>query len=132
MLVKDQLRVRMDQLSVSVKQVAEAVGVSNQTVRWWLDGRNLPGKRHLAPLEKYLQFKLDYSQDEAGSAGPTVAAEMERIDVELFLTINKFPADVKIQIHHMLRAILDSMQNKVSGPPPPQEQEAKGSSRRRA
>lgn len=51
MLVKDQLQVRMEQLSMPVNDLARRVGVSDQSVRHWLNGRSFPGKAkcHLPP-----------------------------------------------------------------------------------
>lgn len=113
MLIKDQLRVRMEQLGVSVPELARRVGVSNQTVRFWLDGRNFPGKRHAPAVEKALSFRLDFSEGGDSMQSPTVSSMMERTDIELFLLINKLPPDLKLHFHRMIEVLVETLK-----PPP--------------
>jgi transcriptional regulator with XRE-family HTH domain len=103
--VKDQLRLRMEQLKITVPQVAKAIGVSNQSVRHWLSGRSFPGKRHVPALEKYLSFKIDFSEG-AVSPGPTVETALERTDIELFLLISKVPAPMKVPLYRLVEEVI--------------------------
>lgn len=100
MQVKDQLRVRMEQLKIPVSELAKRVGVSNQTVRFWLDGRNYPGKDRIPAIEAALSMKLDFSGGVAGPS-PTMGDIMGEEDAELFLALQRLPADVRL---HFRRA----------------------------
>jgi transcriptional regulator with XRE-family HTH domain len=92
--VKDQIRIRMDQMGVEIGELAKRLGVSNQSVRHWLSGRSFPGKAQIPGLEQALSFKLDFS--EGANQGPTVESEMSRTDVEMLLIISKLPPDIKV------------------------------------
>lgn len=111
MEVKDQITVRMKQLSISRKQLADMVEVSQQTVRYWMEGRNLPGKRHLAALEKALSFKIDFTPAETAALNMPVQArgaateDATRSDVELFVNIGRLQPDVKVIISDLVRVL---------------------------
>jgi transcriptional regulator with XRE-family HTH domain len=109
MQIKDQIRVRMEQLGIGVPELAKRVGVSGQTIRFWLDGRNFPSKRVLADVEKALSVKLDFSEGAQAVAAPTVSSMMERTDIELFLQINKLPGAVKVHMHRMVEAMNEAL-----------------------
>lgn len=106
MQVKDQLRVRMEQLQIDVTTLAKRIGVSNQSVRHWLNGRSFPGKRHVPDLEKALSMKLDFSEGETPTAVPTVEATLQAGDIELFLKISRLPPELKRSILGVVDAFL--------------------------
>lgn len=110
MLVKDQLQVRMDQLKVSVNELAKRIGVSNQSVRHWLSGRSFPGKRHLPALEKALSFRLDFSEGDTPAASPTVESTLQKKDIELFLKISRLAPEMKMAIMMVIDAALHQQQ----------------------
>ena len=101
MEIKDQLRIRLEQLKMSRPELARRVGVSNQTVAFWLEGRNLPGKRHLDALEAALSVKLDFSSKDAPLNAETVSSIMSRSDIELLIEIKKLPPEMRM---HLLSA----------------------------
>lgn len=120
MLVKDQLQIRMEQLNLKVPELARRVQVSNQTVRHWLAGRNLPGKSHLASLEKALgpNFKIDFTgsyETPIASRPPPIVAEppppaprsmeLQRRDAELFIMISQLPPDLKNRIFDLVELL---------------------------
>lgn len=107
MLVKDQLRVRMEQLKVGVPELAKRIGVSNQSVRHWLSGRSFPGKRHLPELERALSFKLDFSEGDTLTTSQTVEATLQQTDIELFLMIQRMPPDVKVQLARLMQVMIE-------------------------
>jgi transcriptional regulator with XRE-family HTH domain len=107
MLIKDQLRVRMEQLDISINELATRVGVSNQSVRHWLNGRSFPGKKKGPAVEKALSFKLDFSEGSAAQS-PTVESMMQQVDVEIFLDIARLPPDVKILFGRLARLYLSA------------------------
>ena len=80
MLVKDQLQLRMDQLNISVNELARRVGVSSQSVRHWLAGRSFPGKAKCNLIEEALTFKLDFSE---GNTGQTETIEQKLTQTDL-------------------------------------------------
>lgn len=105
MEVKDQLRVRMDQLQVGVGELAKYCGVSNQSVRHWLSGRSYPGKRHIPQIEKRLNIKLDFSPDTPSSV-PTTESTLQAQDIALFMKISKLAPEFKVSISHLIDLIL--------------------------
>lgn len=115
MLVKDQLRVRMDQLGISVTELAKRLEVSNQSVRHWLTGRSFPGKRHVPQLERELSFKLDFSEGNTPHVTPTVDATLQQTDIELFIKISKLPADMKL----VVKDLVDTMYMRMTPEPAP-------------
>jgi transcriptional regulator with XRE-family HTH domain len=111
MQVKEQIRLRMTELQVSVKQLSVALGVSDQTVRHWLSGRSFPGKSKAPALERALSFKLDYSQGAtqhlaAYSQGTAQHLPADaRADVEGLLAITRLPPNIRKLIFELAAAI---------------------------
>lgn len=112
MEVKDQLKMRMDQLGVTVNELAKRCEVSSQSVRFWLSGRSFPGKRHAAMVEKALSFKLDYTEGSSTSA-PTMGAMLQKVDVELFLTISKLPPPIKVLLAQLAEVLASAPPNRA-------------------
>lgn len=94
MLIKDQLRVRMDQLQMPVTELARRVGVSGQSVRHWLEGRNYPTKVKTALIEDALSVRLDFSEGTT-EQGVTVDETLRKADIETFILISRLPPDVQ-------------------------------------
>jgi transcriptional regulator with XRE-family HTH domain len=61
MEIKHQIREAMDRAALSVRDVSRAVGVSNQSVRFWLGGQRAPRRQHLPALERVLKTRIDMS-----------------------------------------------------------------------
>ena len=95
MLVKDQLRVRMDQLEMPVNELARRVGVSGQSVRHWLAGRSFPGKAKCNLIEEALTFKLDYSEGNTGQT-ETIDQKLVQTDMAARNAISQLPPDVQV------------------------------------
>lgn len=108
MEVKDQLGVRMEQLHVSINELATRVGVSQQSVRHWLKGRSFPGKRRTRALEDALSFHLDYSEG-AGEDQPTAVQLMDQQDVEIFRDIAKLPPEMKHEFARLARSFVERL-----------------------
>ena len=100
MLVKDQLKVRMDQLEMTPTELARRVGVSGQSVRHWLDGRNYPTKAKTHLLQQALSFKLDYSEG-SSVEGVTVEETLRRADASLIIAISKMPPDIRLALSRL-------------------------------
>lgn len=96
MLVKDQIRSRMTQLGISVPTLAKQLDVSEQSVRFWLAGRNLPGKRHASNLEAALSCTINWTEGARQGDRPTAAHLLEQADVEIMLKVSKLPMSIKI------------------------------------
>ena len=104
MEIKDQLRIQMERLSIPVSELARRVGVSQQSVRYWLIGRSFPGKAKTQLLERELSFKLDYSEGEIVQ-GPTVEASLRQTDIETFIDFQNLPPEMKLLISQLTRGI---------------------------
>ncbi|MES2979067.1 MAG: helix-turn-helix transcriptional regulator [Pseudomonadota bacterium] len=93
MLIKNQLGFRMQELGLSVVDVANRVGVSRQSVRYWLSGRSFPGKSKTPLVEAALSMKLDFS--EGTVEGATVAEKLEGVDRDLLFAILSLPPETR-------------------------------------
>lgn len=108
MLVKDQIRSRMDQLGIKVPGLAKQLGTSEQTVRFWLNGRNLPGKSFRAPLEAALSCSIDWAESTRPGERPSASSLLEQGDVELMLKMSRLPVSVKILFGKLADEIVSS------------------------
>lgn len=107
MKVGQQIQMRMDQLGVSVTELAKRVGVSGQAVRHWVAGRSFPGKKHAPAVERALSFNLDFTEGVAKKTGrPDAASLMERQDVELMLLIGRLGPEMRVALHQLVDACL--------------------------
>jgi transcriptional regulator with XRE-family HTH domain len=108
MKVGEQIKRRMDDLKISVKELAERVGTSGQTVRYWINGRNLPSKRIAKDVEAALSFKIDWTES-AGPPPPTgpnvVQAALMASDIQIFLRIQRLPPSLKLHIAGLLEEL---------------------------
>lgn len=96
MRVKDQLKVRREQLGVSVQELAKRLGVSAQAIRHWENGRSFPGKSKTAALEAALSFNIDWTEGSRAAAQRQQAASLiDPNDVELLLKIARLPPPAK-------------------------------------
>lgn len=105
MLVKDQLKIRMDQLQMPVSELAKRVGVSSQSVRHWLGGRSFPGKSKCNLIEEALSFKLDFSEGESAQS-ITVEQTLKQSGVDTLLSISKLPLDVQLLFSKLANAYI--------------------------
>lgn len=106
MLMKDQLRVRMDQLNMTPAELGRRVGVSGQSVRHWIDGRNFPTKAKTYLLEQALTCKLDFSEGQSEQS-VTVDETLRMADIETFMAISKLPPDVQGLITQLAQRFLE-------------------------
>lgn len=124
MLIKDQIRLRMEELKVKPPELARRLGVSNQTVRYWISGRNDPRKVQIPAIEKALgpgwriDLRGEYEAPVASSPAPipsqgpvpTTAAHLQRRDVELFIMISNLPPGLKQRIWDLVEYLADHHQ----------------------
>jgi transcriptional regulator with XRE-family HTH domain len=110
MKVKDQIRVRREQLGVSVNELAKRLGVSSQAIRHWENGRSFPGKSKTNALEVALSFNVDWTE------GSRVAAKRSQIsglidpnDVSLLLQIAHLPPPAKALISDLVEMHLKAL-----------------------
>lgn len=109
MKVGQQIQVRMDEIGVTVAELAKRVGVSGQAVRHWIQGRSFPGKKHAPALESALSFNLDYTEGAGKRKGREDAADMmERQDVELMLMIARLNPSLKSAIRRLAEVCLST------------------------
>lgn len=110
MKVKDQLKLRREQLGVSVNELAKRLGVSAQSVRYWEQGRSFPGKSKTSALESALSFNIDWTEGaKAAQNRSQISALIDPNDVALLLQIARLPPPAKALIGDLvemhLRAI---------------------------
>lgn len=104
MEVKDQIRMRMEALDMSFKELANRCDVTEQTCRFWTMGRNAPKKNRIQAVERALSFKIDFS--EGKSQGPTVSENLEASDIEMFLRLRKLPASTRVVFEKMINEFM--------------------------
>lgn len=107
MLVKDQIKSRMEQLGIKVPALAKAIGVSEQSVRFWLNGRNIPGKRHRAPLEAALSCSINWAEHDRKLLNDQIPADamLDKADIEIMFKLSRLPAPVKILLGQLAEQI---------------------------
>ena len=110
MEVKDQIRMRMEALDMSYKELATRCDVTEQTCRFWTMGRNAPKKDRIQAVERALSFKIDFS--EGKNQGPTVSENLEAGDIEMFLRLRKLPPTTRVVFEKMINEFL-VLQHKV-------------------
>lgn len=103
MLVKDQMRIRMEELGITPVELGRRINVAGQTVRCWVNGRNFPNKKMTSEIERELSFKIDYSEGAAVSQH-SVANSIQNSAVNALVAINKLPANVQLLFHRLAEA----------------------------
>lgn len=114
MLVKDQLKIQMDQLKMPVSELAKRVGVSGQSVRHWLAGRSFPGKAKCNLIEEALSFKLDFSEGESAQS-ITVEQTLKQSSVNTLLVISRLEPEVQLLFAKLAAKFVD-LQNASKTP----------------
>jgi len=108
MEIKQQIRLRREKLGLSVKELADMVGVSTTAVRYWEAGRNDPNKTQGEALEKAMSFSLDWNEGKQVDV-TGVAALVDSADRDLLAMISSLPAGAKALITEMVRMHLDAV-----------------------
>ena len=104
MKVSDQIKIRREQLGVSVNELAKRLGVSGQSIRHWEHGRSYPGKAKIAALETALSFTLDWTEGTRAAAGrPGVSALIDQADIDLLLLICRLPPPAKVLMADLVK-----------------------------
>ena len=118
MKVKDQIRMRREQLGISVSELARRLGVSAQAVRYWEAGRSFPGKSKTTALESALSFNVDWTEgSRAASRRLPVQSLIDPNDVALLLQIARLPPPAKSLIGSLVRMHLEAITgSKVEAP----------------
>lgn len=126
MKIKDQIRIRREALGMSMKELADRVGVTEQAVRHWEGGRSFPGKKKTSLVEQALSFTIDWSEGSPVAEGRTAAAMVDQQDMELLLVIARLPRRAKEVIGEMARMHADAVDRargvlppEPPAPPPP-------------
>jgi transcriptional regulator with XRE-family HTH domain len=96
MKVKDQIKVRREQLGISVNELAKRLDVSAQAIRHWENGRSFPGKSKTAALEAALSCNIDWTEGaRAAAKRPQISGLIDPNDVALLLQIARLPPPAK-------------------------------------
>jgi len=118
--VKDQIRVRREALGMDMHQLALRVGVTEQAVRHWENGRSFPSKAKTRLLEQALSFSLDWSEGENPTQeSKTAAAMIDQRDVDLLLVICKLPLRAKELLGDFARLHLEAVAKARNDEPDP-------------
>lgn len=105
MQVKDQIKLRMQELGITHGQLARLCQTSDQAVRHWTKGRSYPNKKKLPLLEQALSMKIDFGEG-ATPAGQTLTEAMPSRDAELFAKIQRLPPATKMTFEQLADQIL--------------------------
>ena len=106
MRIKDQIRIARERKGWTLKQLADSVGVTEQAVRHWEDGRSNPGKSKAPAVEEALGIVIDWTEGRAAvraGGGTTAAAMVDQSDMELFFAIARLPLESKQCITELVR-----------------------------
>lgn len=110
MRIKDQIRIRREALGMDMHELAQRVGVTEQAVRHWENGRSYPSKAKTRLLEQALSFSMDWSEGENPvTEGKTAAAMVDKDDVDLLLTICRLPLRAKQVMSEFARMHLEAV-----------------------
>lgn len=118
MLVKDQLRLRMDQLEMPIPELARRVGVSTQSVRHWLAGRSFPGKAKCNLIEAVLSFKLDFSEGNTGQT-ETIDQKLTQTDLATRTAISQLPPEMQVTFGKLAAQFVAALREAQAGRPRP-------------
>ena len=114
MKIKDQIRARREQLGMSIVQLAERLGVTDQAVRYWEAGRSNPGKQVAQKLEEQLNFHLDWTEGARHSGDrSTINALIDQHDIDLLLLICRLPFDAKNLLGEFARVHLRALEGRT-------------------
>lgn len=114
MKIKDQIRARREQLGMSIVQLAEKLGVTDQAVRYWEAGRSNPGKNMARRLEGQLDFNLDWTEGARHSGDrSTINALIDQHDIDLLLLICRLPFDAKNLLGEFARVHLRALEGRT-------------------
>lgn len=118
MLVKDQLRLRMDQLEMPISELARRVGVSGQSVRHWLAGRSFPGKAKCNLVEAVLTFKLDFSEGNTGQT-ETINQKLTQTDLATRTAISQLPPEMQVTFAKLASQFVNALREAQTSRPRP-------------
>jgi len=103
---------------MDMHQLAMRVGVTEQAVRHWENGRSYPSKAKTRLLEQALSFVLDWSEGENPvQEGRTAAAMIDKADVDLLLVICRLPFKAKQLMGEFARLHLEAVEKAHAAPP---------------
>ncbi|WOB06535.1 helix-turn-helix transcriptional regulator [Piscinibacter gummiphilus] len=127
MKIKDQIRSRREALGMTMKELADRVGTSEQAVRQWETRGSIPRQKTLRLVEQALSFQIDFTEGLAPpGGGKTAAAYIEQSDIDLVLIIGRLPLHAKTVIGEMARMHLEAVEaaraaesKNPPAPPPP-------------
>jgi len=109
--VKDQIRVRREALGITMHELGQRVGVTEQAVRHWEGGRSYPSKAKTRLLETALSFSIDWSEGaNKDKASATAAAMIDKADIDLLVTICQLPLRAKQVIEELAKLHLEAVQ----------------------
>jgi transcriptional regulator with XRE-family HTH domain len=99
MKVKDQIKLRREQLGITVNELAKRLGTSAQSIRHWENGRSFPGKSKTNALETALSFNIDWTEgSRAAEKRSQISGMIDPNDVALLLQISRLPPPAKALI----------------------------------
>jgi transcriptional regulator with XRE-family HTH domain len=137
MLIKDQIRSRREALGYTHADVAKKLGISEQAVRHWENGRSYPSKNKMHDVEQVLSFTIDWTEGQkSAGAGSTAASMIDQNDIDLLLVICKLPLKAKNLMGDLARMHLEAVESARTAasaqPPEPPAAPAARKSRARA
>lgn len=101
---------------MTMRELADRVGVTEQAVRWWEEGRSYPRKKVAPLIEQALSFQIDWAEGR-GDPNRTAAAMVDEGDMQLLLKIAKLPANSKQAFKHLVDVHLEAVERARSSTP---------------
>lgn len=105
MKIKDQVRLRREQLGLSIQEFAHLVDVSEQAVRYWEAGRSAPGRGTRAKVEDALRIQLDWQ--EGRDRYPAMLDIVLEEDLQLIEMLARLPLSAKAAFKALMQSHLD-------------------------
>jgi transcriptional regulator with XRE-family HTH domain len=131
MKVKDQIRIRREALGMTMKELGDRVGITEQAVRHWESGRSWPGKTKLRLVERALSFTIDFSEGVART--PRSAMSMvDPVDHEMLVVIARMPKHAKEVFSEMARIYVEAVDAARGADPVPSAPAVKAVAKRAA
>lgn len=96
MKIGEQIKTRREELGMTIKELADRVGVTPQSIRNWERGeRQQPRPENYKALQRALSFRLDLSEGSQPVETQSAGAMMTQGDVDLLLVIARLPPQAK-------------------------------------
>lgn len=111
MKIGEQIKTRREELKMTIKELADRVGVTPQSIRNWERGqRQQPRPENYKALQRALSFRLDLSEGGQPIESQGGGVMMAQGDVDLLLVIARLPPQAKRLFDELARMHLEAVE----------------------